>query len=116
MNHPSPVPLRPAGATLPRPAISVVVPAFNEQEVLPAFQARIVPVMEAIGLPFEIVYVNDGSRDTTLEIMLRLQAADPRVAAGLARMAGLAVGHCAGGGVVVSLKPLLHGFIEFVRA
>jgi glycosyltransferase involved in cell wall biosynthesis len=79
MNHPSPVPLRPVGAPS-RPAISVVVPAYNEQEVLPAFQARIVPVMEAIGLPFEIVYVNDGSRDTTLEIMLRLQAADPRVA------------------------------------
>jgi glycosyltransferase involved in cell wall biosynthesis len=79
MNHPSPVPLRPAVA-LSRPAMSVVVPAYNEQEVLPAFHARIVPVMEAVGLPFEIVYVNDGSRDTTLEIMLRLQAADPRVA------------------------------------
>jgi glycosyltransferase involved in cell wall biosynthesis len=79
MNHPSPVPLRPVGAPA-RPAISVVVPAYNEQEVLPAFQARIIPVMEAIGLPFEVVYVNDGSRDTTLDIMLRLQAADPRVA------------------------------------
>ncbi len=64
----------------PRPALSVVVPAYNEQEVLAAFHARIMPVMEAIGLPFEIVYVNDGSRDATLEIMLRLQAADPRVA------------------------------------
>ncbi len=67
----------PAGA---RPALSVVVPAYNEEEVLEAFQARVVPVMEAIGLPFEIVYVNDGSRDRTLEIMLALQAADPRVA------------------------------------
>jgi glycosyltransferase involved in cell wall biosynthesis len=36
--------------------------------------------MEAIGLPFEVVYVNDGSRDQTLQIMLALQAADPRVA------------------------------------
>jgi glycosyltransferase involved in cell wall biosynthesis len=79
MNHPSPLPLRPGGAALPRPALSVVVPAYNEQEVLPAFQARILPVMEAIGLPFEVVYVNDGSRDATLDIMLRLQAADPRV-------------------------------------
>ncbi|WP_137178476.1 glycosyltransferase family 2 protein [Roseomonas sp. AR75] len=80
MNHPAPLPLRPGGPALPRPALSVVVPAYNEQEVLPAFHARIVPVMEAIGLPFEVVYVNDGSRDTTLEIMLRLQATDPRVA------------------------------------
>jgi glycosyltransferase involved in cell wall biosynthesis len=87
MNRPSPLPGRlPAplpgrlSAALPRPAISVVVPAYNEQEVLPAFQARIIPVMEQIGLPFEIVYVNDGSRDGTLEIMLGMQATDPRVA------------------------------------
>jgi glycosyltransferase involved in cell wall biosynthesis len=48
--------------------------------VLPAFHARLVPVMEAIGLPWEVVYVNDGSRDGTLGILLGLQAADPRVA------------------------------------
>jgi glycosyltransferase involved in cell wall biosynthesis len=81
MNRPTPKPIPPAPrGPDARPAISVVVPAYNEQDVLPAFQARIVPVMEAIGLPFEIVYVNDGSRDATLEIMLGLQAADPRVA------------------------------------
>jgi glycosyltransferase involved in cell wall biosynthesis len=63
-----------------RPAISVVVPAYNEQDVLPAFHARLVPVMEAIGLPWEVVYVNDGSRDGTLGVMTRLQAEDPRTA------------------------------------
>ena len=67
-------------AALPRPVISVVVPAYNEREVLPAFHARLVPVMEAIGLPWEVVYVNDGSRDGTLDIMLGLRAADPRAA------------------------------------
>jgi glycosyltransferase involved in cell wall biosynthesis len=36
--------------------------------------------MEGIGLPFELVYVNDGSRDGTLALMLQAQAADPRVA------------------------------------
>lgn len=78
MHQPTPLPIR--AAPEPRPAISVVVPAYNEQEVLPAFQARIIPVMEAIGLPFEVVYVNDGSRDQTLQMMLAMQAADPRVA------------------------------------
>ena len=78
MHQTVPLPIR--AAPDPRPAISVVVPAYNEQEVLPAFQARIIPVMEAIGLPFEVVYVNDGSRDATLQIMLAMQAADPRVA------------------------------------
>ena len=48
----SPIPLPSAGPARaePRPAISVVVPAYNEQEVLPAFHARLVPVMEAIGM------------------------------------------------------------------
>lgn len=74
---PAPAPIRPAEA---RPVLSVVVPAYNEQEVLPSFHARLAPVMEAIGLPWEVVYVNDGSRDRTLTIMEGLKAADPRVA------------------------------------
>jgi len=88
MNRPTPLPFR-GHATLgepraslggPRPVLSVVVPAYNEQEVLRTFHARLVPVMDSIGLPWEVVYVNDGSRDTTLQIMLELQAADARVA------------------------------------
>ena len=79
--HPPAAPLPQRGAgTAPRPTLSVVVPAYNEQEVLPAFHARLVPVMESIGLPWEVVYVNDGSRDATLSVMLGLRAADPRVA------------------------------------
>lgn len=74
---PAPAPIRPAEA---RPVLSVVVPAYNEQEVLPTFHARLAPVMEAIGLSWEVVYVNDGSRDRTLTIMEGLKAADPRVA------------------------------------
>jgi len=62
------------------PAISVVIPCYNEQEVLPGFHARITAAMEGIGLPFELVYVNDGSRDGTLALMLQAQAADARVA------------------------------------
>ena len=63
-----------------QPAISVVIPCYNEQEVLPEFHARITAAMEGIGLPFELVYVNDGSRDGTLALMLQAQAADSRVA------------------------------------
>ncbi|MBX9594432.1 MAG: glycosyltransferase family 2 protein [Roseomonas sp.] len=74
---PAPATTSPAEA---RPVLSVVVPAYNEQEVLPIFHARLTPVMEAIGLPWEVVYVNDGSRDRTLTIMEGLKAADPRVA------------------------------------
>ena len=64
----------------PAPALSVVVPAYDEQEVLGAFHARLAAAMDGIGRPWEVVYVNDGSKDSTLAMMLALRAADPRVA------------------------------------
>ncbi len=64
----------------PRPAISVVVPCYNEQEVLPEFHRRLTAVMGATALAWEVVYVNDGSRDATLPTMLSLREADGRVA------------------------------------
>lgn len=48
---------------------SVVVPAFNEAEVLPIFHARLRAVMNAMGESWEVVYVNDGSRDGTLPLL-----------------------------------------------
>ena len=63
-----------------RPALSVVVPCYNEQEVLPEFHRRLAAVMNAQELSWEVVYVNDGSRDTTLGLMLGLAATEARVA------------------------------------
>lgn len=63
-----------------QPALSVVVPCFNEVEVLPEFHPRLAAAMDGIGLPWEVVYVNDGSRDGTLVLMESLAAADGRVA------------------------------------
>lgn len=61
------------------PAFSVVVPCYNEQEVLPTFHQRLSAVMEGIGTPWEVVYVNDGSRDQTLAGMYALAEQDGRV-------------------------------------
>lgn len=47
-------------------ALSVVVPAYNEEAVLPALHGRLVAVLEGLGCEWEIVYVNDGSSDATL--------------------------------------------------
>ena len=60
--------------------LSVVVPAFNEQEVLSEFHGRLTGVLDRIDAACEIVYVNDGSSDRTLAIMHGLRAADGRVA------------------------------------
>jgi glycosyltransferase involved in cell wall biosynthesis len=62
------------------PTLSVVVPAFNEEEVLPALHARLSAVMAALGERWELVLVNDGSRDRTLAVMQSLRQADPHVA------------------------------------
>ncbi len=56
------------------PVLSVVVPCFNEAEGLPGFHERLQAVMTAIGLAWEVVYVNDGSRDRTLSVIDRLRA------------------------------------------
>lgn len=66
--------------TAERPYLSVVAPVFNEQEVLPEFHRRLSVVLDGLSGAAEVVYVNDGSRDGTLEVLNRLHAEDPRVA------------------------------------
>lgn len=66
--------------TNPDIRLSIVVPAFNEAEVLPEFHRRLAAVLDAIPGRSEVVYVNDGSRDNTLQVMQNLRARDARVA------------------------------------
>jgi glycosyltransferase involved in cell wall biosynthesis len=61
------------------PIFSIVVPAFDEAEVLPSFHARLARVMQAVGEPWELILVNDGSRDASLAIMQELGRRDPHV-------------------------------------
>jgi glycosyltransferase involved in cell wall biosynthesis len=63
------------------PALSVVVPAFNEAVVLPQFHQRLAAVLDAVGGACEVVYVDDGSSDGTAGLMRELAARDPRVVA-----------------------------------
>jgi glycosyltransferase involved in cell wall biosynthesis len=58
---------------------SVVIPVFNEAEVLPALYSRLTTVMAALGQPYEIVFVNDGSSDGSLTFVSQLRAHDSRV-------------------------------------
>lgn len=66
---------------LPNPALSVVAPCYNEQEVLPEFVRRVAAVLDAAGGVAEVVLVDDGSRDGTWEAMTKAAAADPRIVA-----------------------------------
>jgi dolichol-phosphate mannosyltransferase len=68
--------------TLPiRPALSVVAPCYNEQEVLPEFLRRIGSVLDGIGHTGEVVLVDDGSADGTWTVMAEAAARDRRIVA-----------------------------------
>ncbi len=58
---------------------SIVAPVFNESATLPEFYRRISETMQAQGEPWELVVVDDGSRDNSAEIMRDLAAKDPHI-------------------------------------
>jgi len=49
--------------------IAVVIPVYNEEENLNALMQRLMPVMRGLGKSFEIIFIDDGSRDNSLEIL-----------------------------------------------
>ena len=59
--------------------LSLVIPAYNEQEVLLESFARMDAAMKSTGCEYEIIYVNDGSRDGTMKILRDLAKANPQV-------------------------------------
>ena len=51
------------------PRLSVVIPVYNEEAVLPALFARLYPALDALGCTYEVVFVNDGSRDRSAALL-----------------------------------------------
>lgn len=59
--------------------LSVVIPVFNENEVLPQLRARLSPVLDKCTTDYEIIFVNDGSTDNTLPLLKTWAAQDNRI-------------------------------------
>ena len=89
-----------------RPVVSIVIPIYNEQQLIEPLYSQLVPILDRASVDWEIVYVDDGSNDHSLASLLELQRDDPRISvieltrnwghqaaltAGLARATGDAV-------------------------
>jgi undecaprenyl-phosphate 4-deoxy-4-formamido-L-arabinose transferase len=59
--------------------LSVVIPVFNEEPNLPTLFARLYPVLDAVGRPYEILFTNDGSADRSFELLRAQHARRPDV-------------------------------------
>jgi polyisoprenyl-phosphate glycosyltransferase len=95
--------------------LSIVIPMLNEERGLDALVAALVPVLDATGMTWDVVFVDDGSRDRTRTILRRLNQDDPRFkAVGLSRNFGkeraVAAGlkHAQGDAVVLMDADLQH--------
>ena len=59
--------------------ISIVVPCYNEEESMPHFYKEVTAVVSKMNVELEIIFVDDGSKDKTLDVAKELHSKDPRV-------------------------------------
>jgi glycosyltransferase involved in cell wall biosynthesis len=78
MSHPPRHNHEPAAPRAARGLLSIVVPCHNEEAVIESTHTRLVAALPATGMDFEIVYIDDGSRDGTLHRLEAIAARDPR--------------------------------------
>ena len=59
--------------------ISIVIPIHNEAESLPGLHAELTAVLQALGQSYEIIAVDDGSRDNSVQVLTQLSTDDPHL-------------------------------------
>jgi glycosyltransferase involved in cell wall biosynthesis len=61
------------------PFISLICPCYNEQEVIGYFLSSVAPILESFEKPYEIIFINDGSRDNTFNVLLDAKKHYPHI-------------------------------------
>jgi dolichol-phosphate mannosyltransferase len=64
--------------TGPRPTLSLVLPIYNEEDVIPELHRSLQEFLLKLALDAEVIFVNDGSRDRSMELLRGLASSDPR--------------------------------------
>ena len=65
---------------MPRPIrLSIVVPLYNEEESIPRLHAAIIGAVDPLGIEYEMVFVNDGSKDSSMAVASNIARTDPRL-------------------------------------
>lgn len=108
--------------------LSIIVPCYNEQEVLPLFYEETSAVLRAMDCDYELLFVNDGSRDKTLDILKELAGRDPNVfylsfSRNFGKESAMYAGFCNAGGDYVAVMDadlqhppaMLPGMLELLR-
>jgi dolichol-phosphate mannosyltransferase len=75
--EPLPFPLEPRDHPV-KPRVSVVIPAFNEEVVLPQTSRALAASLDALDVDWSVIFVNDGSRDRSAGVLEQLHRSDPR--------------------------------------
>ncbi|MCK5462554.1 MAG: glycosyltransferase, partial [Bacteroidales bacterium] len=63
----------------PTQALSIVIPVYNDEDVLDELNRRLIPVAEAIAEDFEVIFIDDGSKDQSWKILVQLQKSNPKL-------------------------------------
>lgn len=61
-----------------RPELSLIIPIYNEEEVLPVLDGRVRALLDRLAVDCEVVFVNDGSKDRSIELLRGMADAEPR--------------------------------------
>jgi glycosyltransferase involved in cell wall biosynthesis len=107
-------PQPPDAQVAPMPTYSVVIPLYNEVENVEPLYRELKPVLEQLGEPYEVIFVDDGSQDGTYDAVLALYGEDPnvhlvRLSRNFGQTAALAAGFdFARGAIIIAMDGDLH--------
>ncbi|EIM63440.1 glycosyltransferase family 2 protein [Desulfobacter postgatei] len=60
-------------------SLSIICPCFNEEGTIKMFLEKLIPIMQNVQRPYEIIFINDGSTDNTLNVLLKAKSKNPQI-------------------------------------